>query len=137
MIHRIGVLDAASRTERTIPVTGNPLSNSCLFAPVLGVAATSSFYRTRDFDGLHAAPWSRYAKQFRDDLDRIRKALTKTRPDPALPASHYQVVCLDPVVHFGVGPVPQSEHRVLGLVASRESLGQKSGWNFAENKAAG
>jgi len=109
----------------------------------LGVAATSSLYRTRDFDSLHAAPWSRYAKQFRDDPDHIREALTKNLPDPALPASDYPDgrSSLDPVVHFGVGPgfaaLSQSEHRVLGLVASLESLGQKSGRNFAENNAAG
>ena len=59
------------------------------FALVLGVAATSSLYRIGNFDSLHAAPWSRYAIQFRDDPDHIRKALTKIFPDPALPASHY------------------------------------------------
>jgi hypothetical protein len=33
MIHRIGVLDASSRTERTIPVIGNPLRNTVAFSP--------------------------------------------------------------------------------------------------------
>jgi hypothetical protein len=36
MIHRIGVLDASSRTERTIPVTGNPLRNTVAFSPGIG-----------------------------------------------------------------------------------------------------
>ena len=32
-IQRIGVLDVSSRTERTIPVTGNPFSISVAFSP--------------------------------------------------------------------------------------------------------
>ena len=32
-IQRIGVLDVSSRTERTIPVTGNPFNISVAFSP--------------------------------------------------------------------------------------------------------
>jgi hypothetical protein len=56
-IQRVWLLDLTSITERTIPVTGMPFKHqSRLFAPVLGVAATSSLYWISNFDSLHASP---------------------------------------------------------------------------------
>jgi hypothetical protein len=61
-----------------------------LLTPALGVAAPSSIKWIRDFDSMHGSPWSRGAKQFRDDLHQgsvnqklslIPRAVTSPRPD--------------------------------------------------------
>jgi hypothetical protein len=74
----MGLLDLTSITERTISVTGDPFNITVAFWPRYWAKRQrrASIGSVISMACMHHQ-WSRYAKEFRDDLQHIREALIK------------------------------------------------------------
>jgi hypothetical protein len=75
-VQRMGLLDLTSITERTIPVTGIPFNITVACWPRYWAKRQrwASIGSVISIGGMHHQ-WSRYAKQFRDDLHDIEQPL--------------------------------------------------------------